>query len=73
MAAARLALKLVDTEEELAVAKERVMKLEAALRRCNEAATAEGNDERRLGPGERNVARGIGAIIRSEMTQLGIE
>jgi hypothetical protein len=46
-----------------------VERLEKALRRCNEAATEAGNDERHTA-GERAGARMVGAIIRTEMAAL---
>lgn len=47
-------------------------RLRAALRRCNDAATEAGNDTRHTFY-QREVARGIGAIIRKEMAGLGME
>lgn len=49
----------------------RIAELEAALRRCNDAATKAGNDERHTDH-ERMGFRAMGAIIRKEMTQLGL-
>ena len=53
-------------------AKWRIAELEAALRRCNDVATAEGNDPRNA-PDTRSGFRSMGAVIRKEMAAMGLE
>lgn len=58
--------------ERLYEARKRKLRVEAALWRCNDAATEAGNDQRHTMYQREVAPRGLGAIIRREMEALGL-